>query len=286
MMTSSDDPTIIAVVWTYNRFELACRCIEAVLDQSRPADRVIVVDSASPDGSGSRLRDAFTEVEVIELPDNGGPGAAISAAFATVGDQLPDYFWLVEDDSFPQENCLEMAVEQAAQIDQLGILGPVGCMIKRGQWRATSELPPGESRAVDFVVLDGSLVSGEAVRESGYPKTDYFLMMVDVEYPLRMARGGFAMVQVGLPYRQLRLGAAAEGHSWRNYYQTRNHLRMAIEFRSATLLGGFALRSLKHLGYALGHKDWVSVRYRTRGVVDALRGRMGRIVEPPAPPTA
>jgi rhamnopyranosyl-N-acetylglucosaminyl-diphospho-decaprenol beta-1,3/1,4-galactofuranosyltransferase len=285
MLTAAEDPTVIAVIWTYNRFELARRCIEAVLDQSRAPDRVIVVDSASPDGSGTRLSEAFPEVDVIVLSDNEGPGAAIAAAFAAVGSHLPDYFWLVEDDSIPRQHCLEMAVDKAAGIDRLGILGPVGCMIERGQWQPTSQLPPDDSRFVDFVMLDGALVSGEAVRVLGLPRTDYFLMMVDVEYPLRIARSGFAMVQVGLPYQQLRLGSAAEDHSWRNYYQTRNHLRMAIEFRSAPLLGGFVLRSLKHLGYALGHKDWVSIRYRVRGFIDALRGRMGRIVEPPVTPT-
>lgn len=283
-MNDAEQTTVVAVVWTYNRFELARRCIEAVLDQTRPADRVIVVDSASPDGSGSRLRDVFTEVDVIELPDNGGPGAAIAAAFEAIG-EIPDFFWLIEDDSIPSRNCLAVALETAGGVEQLGILGPVGCSLEWGQWRATTELPPGETRAVDFVVLDGALVSGEAVRRAGSPKTDYFLMMVDVEYPLRIARNGFRMVQVGLPYRQLRLGSAAEGHSWRNYYQTRNHLRMAIEFRSPRLLGGFLLRSMKHLIFALSKRDWMTIRYRVRGFVDALGGRMGRTVEPPAAST-
>lgn len=282
-MTNAERTTVVAVVWTYNRFELARHCIEAVLDQSHPADRVIVVDSASPDGSGTRLRDTFSAVDVLELPDNGGPGAAIAAAFASV-DEIPDYFWLVEDDSIPSPNCLEMAIEKAGKIEHLGILGPVGCTLEWGQWRAASELPPGGTREVDFVVLDGALVSGKAVSVAGSPKTDYFLMMVDVEYPLRITRNGFKMVQVGLPYRQLRLGSAAEGHSWRNYYQTRNHLSMALEFRSPRLLGGFVIRSLKHLVFAVSRRDWRSIRYRLRGIIDALRGRMGRTVEPPAPP--
>lgn len=283
-MTTAHSPTVVAVVWTYNRFELAQRCIEAVLDQSRPADRVIVVDSSSPDGSGQKLRDTFSDVEVIVLSDNGGPGAAIAAAFESVG-EVPDYYWLIEDDSVPARGCLAMAIEKAAEIEHLGILGPVGCTIEWGQWQAADELAPGATRKVDLVVLDGALVSGEAVRLAGHPKTNYFLMMVDVEYPLRIAMQGFSMVQVGLPYRQLRLGSAADGHSWRNYYQTRNHLRMVLEFRSPGLLGGFFLRSLKHFVFALSRGDWTTIGYRARGILDALRGRMGRTVEPPAAPT-
>lgn len=281
MTSSSPEPSVVAVVWTYNRFELARECVAAVFAQTLRPTRLIVVDSASPDGSAARLRREFQGLEVIELDDNDGPGAAIAAAFSASAADVPDYYWLVEDDSRPDPECLAMAVDAATGIGRLGVLGPVGCMLRRGQWHATEELPLGTKRLVDLVVLDGALVSGDAVRAAGLPKTDYFIMMVDVEYPLRLSGVGYTMLQVGLPYEQGRLGSAADGSTWRNYYQTRNHLRMAVSLRSPTLFAGFILRTVKHFGYALLHRDWLTIRLRLSGLVDAVRGRMGRTLDPP-----
>lgn len=274
-------PTVVAIVWTHNRYELAERCVTAVLGQTRPPDRVIVVDIASPDGSGNRLRRAFHDIEVIELTDNDGPGAALAAALEATDSPRPDYYWLVEDDSLPAPECLEATLQAASAESGVGILGPVGCELRWGQWYATPELPVGKRVEVDFVVLDGALLAGPTVEQAGLPKTDYFIMMVDVEYPLRIAALGFRMVQAGLPYQQLRLGSASPDSSWRHYYQTRNHLRMAIELRSATLIAGFIIRTLKHIGYAVTRRDWNSIRLRTRGIGDGVRHRMGRTLEPP-----
>ena len=143
-------------------------------------------------------------------------------------------------------------------------------------------LPAGATAAVDFVYLDGALLSAEVVRELDGPRRDYFVMMVDVEYPLRLRAAGVTMVQAGVPYESLRLGATAGGSPWRAYYQTRNHLHLAVSHRSPALLGGFVLRTAKQTAYAIGTGSWDQLAYRWRGVADAVRGRMGRTVEPPS----
>jgi rhamnopyranosyl-N-acetylglucosaminyl-diphospho-decaprenol beta-1,3/1,4-galactofuranosyltransferase len=40
-----------AVVVTYNRRELLEQCLDALLAQTRPPDRILVVDNASTDGT-------------------------------------------------------------------------------------------------------------------------------------------------------------------------------------------------------------------------------------------
>ena len=90
-------------------------------------------------------------------------------------------------------------------------------------------------------------------------------MMVDVEYPLRLRAAGVTMLQAGVPYESLRLGATAGGPPWRAYYQTRNHLHLAVSHRSPALLGGFVLRTAKHTAYAIGTGSWDQLAYRWRG---------------------
>jgi len=46
---------VIAVVVTHNRKKLLAECLSALARQSRPPDRVVVVDNASTDGTGEML---------------------------------------------------------------------------------------------------------------------------------------------------------------------------------------------------------------------------------------
>ena len=110
-------------------------------------------------------------------------------------------------------------------------------------------------------------------------------MHVDVEYPLRIQRAGHRAYQLGgIDHGSLHLGAHGTDTGWRSYYQTRNHLRMAIDHRSFQLLWGFAVRSGAQCLNELrrGAPGRAAVRLRVRGAVDALRGRMRRRLEPPA----
>ena len=77
----------------------------------------------------------------------------------------------------------------------------------------------------------------------------YFIMMEDIDYPLRVKRQGLtvACAELGLSFRHLGATVGGEGGPsapWRLYYQTRNHLRMAIDNRSVTLVVGWLYRQL------------------------------------------
>ena len=262
--------------------------MRALLAQTYPLEQVVVVDSASPDDTADRLRETFGDlVTVLELADNLGPGAAIATAFEHLERTDLSDVWLVEDDSRPAADCLAQLVAIADTVPPPAMIGPDGAYMRRGQWRAQPRLPEGAIAAVDFVYLDGALLSAEVVHELDGPRRDYFVMTLDVEYPLRLRAAGVAMVQAGVPYESLRLGATGGGPPWRAYYQTRNHLHLAVSHRSPALLGGFVLRTAKQTAYAIGTGSWDQLAYRRRGVADAIRGRMGRTVEPPsAHPTA
>jgi 2-polyprenyl-3-methyl-5-hydroxy-6-metoxy-1,4-benzoquinol methylase len=130
------------------------------------------------------------------------------------------------------------------------------------------------------VYLDGALVDSAALALVDPPRRDYFLMQIDVEHPLRLRAAGVTMIQAGVPYDALRLGAAATDGEWRSYYQTRNHLHLALTQRSPTLLAGFVLRTTKQIAHGIRTGSWHRLRWRARGIADALRGRMGRTIDP------
>jgi GT2 family glycosyltransferase len=72
--------TVGAVVVSYNTRDLLLECL-AALELARAAgelERIIVIDSSSPDGSAETARIAFPDITVVELP-NRGYGAAANA---------------------------------------------------------------------------------------------------------------------------------------------------------------------------------------------------------------
>jgi GT2 family glycosyltransferase len=81
--------TVSVVIVAYNAREYIVDCLRAVLGQQHPDFEVIVVDSASWDGTPDLVRQTFPEVRLIVSPTNIGYGAGNNVgARAAAGDVL------------------------------------------------------------------------------------------------------------------------------------------------------------------------------------------------------
>jgi GT2 family glycosyltransferase len=66
------------VIVTWRSGERVLRCLESLSDQ-QPAERTFVVDNASRDDTLKDVRNRFPAVQVLEMPENRGFGAAVNA---------------------------------------------------------------------------------------------------------------------------------------------------------------------------------------------------------------
>jgi len=64
--------TLTAIVLNWRTAELAVRAANALIGDGVPADRIVVVDNGSGDGSAERLGSALPESVVLALPENVG----------------------------------------------------------------------------------------------------------------------------------------------------------------------------------------------------------------------
>ena len=89
------------VIPSHNRADLLRACLASIRRHAPPDVQVLVVDDASPDGTGDiadRLAGEDGAVHVLHRPGKEGLGVAYQAGF-TWGLQQPKYRWFVEMDA-------------------------------------------------------------------------------------------------------------------------------------------------------------------------------------------
>jgi GT2 family glycosyltransferase len=108
------------------------------------------------------------------------------------------------------------------------------------------------------------------------------MMMWEPEYCLRAANAGFTIwVVPEILVRHEHAGCASQA-IWRSYYQTRNHVALAMMRRSPRELMWCGARQLRFIASSLltGEHRALRVAMRIRGVFDGVLGRMGRRIDP------
>ena len=184
---------------TRNRSGVLRETLLAIRNQRFAPASVLVVDNDSRDGTAAMLREQFPEVGYYRLPENLGFGAGLAAGMAEAARGGCDYFWLLDDDSRPAPITLERCLGVVGTMPRFGIIGLSGGTIRWGRLDVHPYSPTPDGRPTDppllnfsdFVHLDGTMVTRDAVDQLGYPRADYFMMLEDVEYSNRLKRAGW-----------------------------------------------------------------------------------------------
>ncbi len=278
------EPRVVAIAVTFNRCGVLFEMLRSIDSQTRQPDHIIVIDNASPDDTVAQLNAKRPEIEVIRMPANLGPGGAIAAGLRRAIERGFDLAWLVEDDTTYSQTYLKQALDILKGRPTLGMLGARGFRFSRG-----ALYPLRLDIDVDDTanpLLDGAVLRLDVAATHGTPVEDFFTMMTDIEYPIRLRDAGIHVaVSRLLTTAPLALGAT-DNTQWkfRAYYQTRNHLVLALRRRSPLMFLFFVYRTGHQILGTIRHRDHRATNiYRLRGVRDGLRGRMGRTLMPQHP---
>src|SRR4029453_11198032 len=99
---------VAAVVVTYNRRAVLPETLHAIQAQTHPTDRLYVVDNASEDSTPDLLRTEFPDAKHIRLGENLGHTGGLARGIAAARDDGFDAYWLLDDDSSPDVDALDM----------------------------------------------------------------------------------------------------------------------------------------------------------------------------------
>ncbi|MFC5338917.1 glycosyltransferase [Leucobacter denitrificans] len=240
---------VTAVLVAYNRRELLREALEALAAQTRPVDRLIVVDNASTDGStevAEEILEGWGErARLIRLDVNtGGAGGFAVGIAAAVADEETEWVWVMDDDTVPQPEALAGALEtheryRANGPDDLAVMG------SRVVWTDGEDHPMNtpkakiradkaerdraasvgamEIRSISFV---SAFLRASRVRELGLPIAEYFLWNDDFEFSARLLRGARGLYTPAsvVVHKTAKRGSSDADPGPRFYYEVRNKL--------------------------------------------------------------
>ncbi|HYA18937.1 MAG TPA: glycosyltransferase [Bryobacteraceae bacterium] len=172
---------VCAVIVTANRKDLLRRCLRSVLAQTRPADRILVVDNASTDGTREMLDSEFGNLvrlnilARLDLRDNVGGAGGVSAGMRWAHCNKFDWTWVLDDGVELAPDCLRrmLAAEDAGDLIQ--VLG--------GAERHHAAFPDNAPWAkVDYCDFTSALIRRKVIEAAGFPDIRYFHAGDDIAY--------------------------------------------------------------------------------------------------------
>ena len=258
------DVTVAAVVVTWNRLDLLREVLPAVLGQTRPPDRVIVVDNASTDGTPAAVRADFPGVDLVSLPRNTGGAGGFAYGLALAQAAGAGLAWLMDDDTVPEPGALGALLQARTAYS-----GPAPALVaSKVVWTdgrphpmntpRVKPLASGAERAAAAAagcvpVRSASFVSVladlAAAQRSGLPQADYFLWNDDFEFTARLLRRspGLLCPASTVVHKTKAFGATDADPGARFFYEVRNKvwtLRSSapLAAHERVLYGGATLR--------------------------------------------
>lgn len=202
---------IICVIVTYSRLEILKESLSAVLSQTYPIGRIIVVDNASTDGTGDYLSHLSSEnkkLQIVSMEHNTGGAGGFYEGIKRAALMHPDWIWIMDDDTIPHADALEKMIPYTAD-EKVGYLcskvvwtdGNLHLMNKPGLFDRKEAKRAKTYGVVDayskdvvritFATFVSLLIRGSIPYEVGLPYKEFFIWSDDVEYTKRIQKRGW-----------------------------------------------------------------------------------------------
>ncbi len=196
---------VIAVIVTRDRPALLRRCLDAVLDQARPPEAVIVIDNASQDETREVLGH-YPAVNCLRLARNVGGAGGFCAGIQHALDDGAEWLWLMDDDGRPAgPSCLGGLLATAAA-HRAELVGPLVVDVDARRRLSFPVRIAGRTLFdVEAVVqhgpvpgfahlFNGALIHADLFRRIGLPDARFFIRGDEVEFLFRVRRAGARIV--------------------------------------------------------------------------------------------
>ena len=279
--------TVCAVVVTFNRKELLIKCLSSLINQSLQPQAIYIIDNNSTDKTEELLfeekyipqlpesyeRKFITQttksnviIKYFRLPENMGGAGGFYEGVKRAYEDNHDWVWIMDDDAFPTETCLENLkpyynLEDTVALASLKVdLDGNILYHHRGYFNFSHGLPIQEHITeedtlkeltdIDMASFVGLLIKKEAIEQIGYPKKEFFIHADDLEYCIRLRTiGKIKLVNKSIikhaegsvkgTFKKTVLGVTVDRRPydklWINYYMQRNLIWLGRKYSTNKL---------------------------------------------------
>jgi hypothetical protein len=263
-------PKVSAGILTFNRKDAVLKAIQSVYDQDWPELEIVVVDSASTDGTADAIRARYPDVTLVRLPRNlGCPGGRNHIYANCTG----DYIVNVDDDGFLGAGAIRHVVAAFEADPQVGVVA----------LRLSYTDDPQGGRVIAAQPQEAGLFWGgvSAFRRSMLAQTglypeDFFLFAEETYFALRVMDAGYKIVSCPDAVMWHPSVGSSGGTRW-DYYRWRNPLLVVARLFPGWLAAKYlCLRSCSYLLASLKRRSFGAYLCAAGGVWCRLPGTLWR----------
>ena len=288
---------VCAVIVTYNRPELLCRCVKRLFEQDYPIDVLIYDNHSSTDTKAALCAEGLLTEKVFYFyaDENTGGSGGFHNGMKMALEKGYDDLLLMDDDGYAiNAHTVSTLMRKRENVGELAILNSLVVCDENSLQLSFSldrcyDGNEMRARAVNGLLKDlvspfnGTLVSAAAVDRIGYPRKDFFVYGDETEYTLRAKKNGVALYTAvdSLYYHPTNVGSmkkilgfnfsVSDVPMWKVYCSSRNTTYFTkLYYGKATVLKSI-LRSYINVALCKSKKR-LRLQYTTRGIRDGLRG--------------
>jgi rhamnopyranosyl-N-acetylglucosaminyl-diphospho-decaprenol beta-1,3/1,4-galactofuranosyltransferase len=279
--------TVIAVVVTYNRQKLLAECVNALRNQTRPIDKILIVNNGSTDNTEAWLQQQ-KDLEFVTQKNIGSAGG-FNTGIKLAYEKSYDWVWLMDDDGFPKEDALANLLEHTGEKLCLR-----NCAVINKEDRKSFVWKTGNYKTIDEVneeiiqnfahPFNGTLLHKELIKKVGLPKKELFIWGDETEYYHRIItkyKVPFYTKTNSIHYHP----ASAYSYkndwdyksNWKMYYYVRNRfhiLKTRYSGKPATALAMYIIFLISFSGVILVYQKsnkLKKINFMMWPVIDALK---------------
>lgn len=287
-----DNFKIAVVIVTFNRCDELVKTISAIQNQGILENDIIVINNNSTDNTKNILDSNYKNIQSIHLNENIASAGGFSKGMQTAFEKGYDWVWLFNDDSRPVEGSLKSILTHLnSDKIQIGLLkiankdenNKAVLLYWNGVRKPVSVDVSNEIVQTDLITFDGCIISKETIEKIGYCDPLYFMGTYEFDYCLKAKDAGIGVYTLpnGL-IEDGKLGGKNGTPPWRQYYNTRNHLWLALNRKSLVIFKGWLIREIKYtLSIILsGDKKIMRLVFKLRAIRDAFLNKRGKRYDP------
>lgn len=288
---------VCAVIVTYNRPELLCRCVGKLQKQNYPLDILIYDNHSTSDTKAALQKNGLMKdnVSYFYADENTGGAGGFHNGMKMAYEKGYDDVLLMDDDGYAiNSHTVSELMNGRKQVGENAIINSLvicdentlqlSFSLNRSYDGASISRQAKDGLLKDYISpFNGTLVSAYVMRCIGYPRKEFFVYGDESEYNHRAKRYGVELYTAvnSLYYHPTNIGsmkkvfgfnlAIGDVPMWKVYCSSRNTTYYTKLYFGKATLAKSIVRSYANIVFCK-HQRWERFLNTTRGIVDGLKG--------------